>query len=167
MLFGDPNDFAVEIYHEPFSPGDLGFGRMRIFIQNVSIGIIEEKNCSLFHAIERVGEAAEALPTLWDKRFSKHTDEEIFNWLDAILYSGEISDVTEKNIHRFDFLTNTGEQFDDSRTFIVSLPDSTVRILFFKEEKFGSATCQASTFRSVAASLVRWFKEETSAKNDV
>ena len=99
MLFGDPNDFAVEIYHEPSSPSWLGFGRMRIFVQGVSIGEIEEQHCSLFHAVERIIEVAENLPTLWDARFSQHTDEEIFSWLDAILFSGEISDADEKNIH--------------------------------------------------------------------
>ncbi len=166
MLFGEPNDFAVEIYHEPSSPSWLGFGRMRIFFQGISIGEIEEQHCSLFHAVERISEVAKALPTLWDTRFSQHTDEEIFSWLDAILFSGEISDTDEKNIHRFDFLTNTGEQFDDSKTFIVSCPDGNVRILFVKEGKFGSATCQASTYLSVAASLYHWFKEETSTKHD-
>lgn len=167
MLFGTPSDFAVEIYHEPDSSRELGFGRMRIFIQGISIGDIEEQHCSLFHAVERIGEVAEALPTLWETRFSQHTEEEIFSWLDAILFSGEISEVGEDNIHRFIFLTNTGELFDDVKTFIISPPNGSVRILFLKNDKFGSATCQAPTYVSVAASLGHWFKEQTIGRDHI
>ena len=91
MLFGDPSDFAVEIYHEPSSAEWRGFGRMCIHIQSKTIGNVDEQDCSLFHAVERIVEAAQKLPSLWDVRFTQHTDEEIFSWLDALLYSGEIT----------------------------------------------------------------------------
>lgn len=161
MLFGDPLDFAIEIYHEPTSPKWLGFGRMRIIVQGRNIGIIEEEHCSLFHAVNRIIEVAKSLSTLWDPRFSEHTNEEIYYWLDAILYSGEISGTHEKNIDRFDFLTNTGEQFDDSKTFVISTPEHEVRILYFQDKQFGSASCKASTFISAAENLEIWFQTET------
>lgn len=77
-----------------------------------------------------------------------------------MLYSGEIQG--EEGLSRFDFLTNTGEQFDDSKTFIVRRPDGVVRILFFKDQRSGSASCSEATFASAAAGLSQWFKEQTS-----
>lgn len=161
MLFGEPSDFAVEIYHEPSSPDWIGYGRMCIFIQGIVIGKIEAEHCSLFHAVQRIGEVAESLSSLWDTRFTQHTDEEIFSWLDAVLYSGEISDDVENNFHRFDFLTNRGEQFDDSKTFVLCFPADVVRILIFKDQKFSLASCQVKTFLLVATTLGRWFNEQT------
>ena len=138
---------------------------MCIHIQSKTIGNVDEQHCSLFHAVERIVEAAQKLPSLWDVRFTQHTDEEIFSWLDALLYSGEITCENGNDPHRFDFLTNTGEQFDDSKTYIVSLPEGFVRILFFKDKRFGSASCQSATFLLVATSLGHWFKEQTGGRS--
>src|SRR5687767_15318563 len=111
MLFGDPNSFAVEIHHEPGAPKWKGFGRMCLHMQGVTIGNPLEAHCSLFHAVDRIAEVATNLAEQWDERFTERTGEEIFAWLDAILYSGEI-EASEDEVDRFDFLTNTGEQFD-------------------------------------------------------
>ena len=162
MLFGDQSDFAVEIFHEPSSAEWKGFGRMCIHVQGTVIGRINEEHCSLFHAVARISEAAQVLPSLWDEKFSQHSDEEIFSWLDAVLYSGEVQG--EQGLNRFDFLTNTGEQFDDSKTFILRSPDGVVRVLYFKDQRFGSASCRETTFVSVAARLSQWFKEQASER---
>lgn len=161
MIFGNPSDFAVEIYHEPSSAEWNGFGRMCIHVQGTVLGKIDKEHCSLFHAVERIGEVAKDPTSLWDARFTQHTNEEIFSWLDAVLYSGEIS--VEEGLHRFNFLTNTGEQFDDSKAFIVRHPEGVIRILFLTNERFGSASCLETTFLSVANDLGHWFKEQTNA----
>jgi hypothetical protein len=162
MHFGNPDNFSVEIYHEPSSPQWLGFGRMCVHIQGLTFGVIEEEHCSLFHAVERIGEVANILPSLWDDRFAQHTDEEVFGWLDAMLYSGEIS-LESEEINRFDFLTNTGEQFDDSKSFILCSPEGVVRILFQLHDRIivNSASCDAATFLAVSSSLNQWFQAQT------
>lgn len=160
MLFGDPKQFAVEVHHEPEGPRRKGFGRMRIHIQGATIGNVREAHCSLFHAVERVCEVAEQFPRLWHENFSGHTEEEIFAWLDAILYGGEIES-NDSELHRFDFLTNTGEQFDDAKSFIYCTPPGRVHVIYeMRDRVVRSASCEREYFQSAAASLARWFKEQ-------
>jgi hypothetical protein len=165
MIIGNTNDFAVEIYHEPSSPKYLGFGRMCVYGQGKRIGNIEEQHCSLFHAVDRITELAATIHSISDERFTQHTDEEIFAWLDAILFSGDISDKDEV-VHRFIFLTNTGEQFDDSKTFIVCFPKSNLIKIIYKELNqqdkniVRSVKFNMNTFQAVSANLRQWFNSQ-------
>lgn len=163
MVFGDPNSFAVEVHHEPMVPSWKGFGRMCLHMQGVTIGNPLEADCSLFHAVERIAEVATDLTELWDGRFAEHTGEEIFAWLDAILYSGEI-EASKDEVARFDFLTNTGEQFDGFKTFIYCTPDDAVCVLFRdRDDIVRTATCTGIEFRAVAAQLEQWFRTQVAA----
>ena len=157
MLFGNPANFAVEIHHEPMAPKWKGFGRMCVWIQGLMIGDPNEVHCSLFHAVKRITEIAVRLSEQWDERFTGHTAEEIFAWIDAILYSGEIA--ASDTVNKFDFLTNTGEQFDDFKSFIYCTPDGLVCIPFQGRDAIvRTPSCKQSEFRAVASELEQWFK---------
>jgi hypothetical protein len=160
MIFGDPTSFAIEIHHEPSAPRWKGFGRMCLHMQGVTIGNPLEAHCSLFHAAERIAEVATHLAEQWDERFAGRSGEEIFAWLDAILYSGKI-EASENDVARFDFLTNTGEQFDGFKTFIYCTPDDTVCVLFrSRDDSVRTATCTGTEFRAVVAQLEQWFRTQ-------
>ena len=159
MIFGQPPDFAIEAYHEPSGPEWGGFGRMSIEIQGTPLGDIRENHCSLFHATDRFRELHLAIEALWDESFAGLSDSEIFAALDEALYIGDES--RWERYGRFDFLTNTGEQFDGTKTFIVCRPDGRVHILYrLRDDTLGSASCSAQLFRSAAASFVCWFGEQ-------
>ena len=76
MTFGDPKDFAIEAYHEPYGPQWGGCGRMCIHVQGVAVGDIRENHCSLFHATDRIRVVAAGFDSLWDDSFSGRSDEE-------------------------------------------------------------------------------------------
>ena len=160
MTFGQASDFAIEAYHEPYGPEWGGFGRMCIDIQGVRLGDIRENHCSLYAATDRLRTAYPIIDSLWDDSFSGLSDSEIFSALDQALYLSDTSDW--ERFERFDFLTNTGEQFDDSKTYLVCRPGGRVHILYdrFRDVGFGSASCRALTFRRVASSYVDWFDEQ-------
>ena len=160
MIFGEPTDFAIEAYHEPSGPEWGGFGRMCIAIQGIRLGDIRENHCSLFHATDRLRKAYPTIEALWDESFSGLSDAQIFAALDQALYLADVSDW--ERYGRFDFLTNTGEQFDDSKTYIVCRPDGRVHIIYyrFRDDTLGSASCSARSFRSAAESFVCWFEEQ-------
>jgi hypothetical protein len=164
MLFGEPSDFAIEAYHEPSSPRWTGFGRMAITIQGVRLGDIREDHCSLFHAVDRFRELYPAIENLWDEAFGDLSDAEIFNVIDEARYTGE-PDEGRSCYLQFDFLTNTGEQFDSCKTFIVCRPGGTVHVLYLQlQDAFrGSASCSVDSFRRVSANFVRWFDEQVAA----
>lgn len=160
MTFGQTTDFAIEAYHEPYGPKWGGFGRMCIDIQGVRLGDIRENHCSLFHAADQFRKLSPSIQFLWDESFAGLSDAEIFAALDRALYLADESDWGRYG--RFDFLTSNGEQFDDSKTFIVCRPDGRVHILYhrFRDDIFGSGSCSFQTFREVADSFVRWFDEQ-------
>ncbi|MDZ4401712.1 hypothetical protein [Prosthecobacter sp.] len=159
MTFGQPTDFSIEVYHEPSGPEWGGFGRMAIVVQGVELGDIRENHCSLFHAADRLRELPPIIGNFWDESFDGLSDAEIFAVVDQALYGSD--DSNAERYRRFDFLTNTGEQFDDSKTFIVCRPDGRVHILYqLRDDTSGSACCLAQTFRQAAESFVCWFDEQ-------
>ncbi len=157
MTIGAPKYFAIEAYHEPSGPQWGGFGRMAIDIQGVRLGDIREYHCSLFHAVDRFRQVYPRIESLWAESFDGLSDVEIFALIDT-RYTGE---PCEEDYSPCDFLTNSGEQFDDAKTFIVCRPDGHVHILYqLRDGTIGSASCSASSFREVAEAFVCWFDEQ-------
>ena len=159
MIFGEPTDFAIEAYHEPSGARWAGFGRMSIDIQGVRLGNIHEKHCSLFHAADRLRDLPPTIAELWEEAFNGLSDAEIFAVVDEALYRASTGNWARYG--RFDFLTNTGEQFDNLKTFIVCRPDQRISILYqLPDDKLGAASCSAQSFQNTSASFVRWFDKQ-------
>jgi hypothetical protein len=169
MIFGQPSDFAIEAYHEPSGPDWGGFGRMCIHIQGTVLGDIRENHCSLFDATRRFSELRSSIETLWDTSFAGLADAEIFSLLDRALYqdhgqSSEQMSSDWKRLSQYVFLTNTGEQFDDSSTFIVCRPEGIVTVIYrLRDDTLGSVACRLESFRAVAEAYVQWFDEQVRA----
>ncbi len=160
MTFGDTKDFAIEAYHEPSGPQWGGCGRLCIHIRGTRLGNIRDNHCSLFHATDRFRELSGVVASLRDESFTGLSTHEIFAIIDRELYTGELSD-NRSSYTAFDFLTNTGEMFDATKTFIVCNPDGHVHILYqLRDDLFGSGSCSVSTFRRIADAYVAWFDEQ-------
>lgn len=160
MIFGDPKDFAIEAYHEPYGPQYGGFGRMCIHIQGVCLGDIRDNHCSLFHATDRIREVAADFESLGHASFAVLSDAEVFALIDSEMYTGEASE-SEPSYAACDFLTNTGEMFDGTKTFIIFRPPNRIHIPFrLRDDTFGSASCSVPIFRRVANAYVSWFEEK-------
>ena len=169
MIFGNPIDFAIEAYHEPSGPQWGGHGRFCIHIQGTRLGDIRANHCSLFHATdcfrELIGLPMQArggrrTETLWDETFRGLDDTEIFRLIDHALFTGEPSEQGEKYAP-FDFLTNTGEMFNGTKTFIACSPDGRVRILYqLRDGSIGSGIFSVESFQTVANGFVSWFDEQ-------
>lgn len=169
MTFGNPEDFAIEAYHEPAGPQWGGFGRFCIHVQGTRLGNIRDNHCSLFDATncfrELIGlpmrpEGRHTIETLWDDSFTGLSDIEVFALVDHALFTGNPSDDLPEYAP-FNFLTNTGEMFNGTKTFIACSPDGSVHILYqLRDDTLGSGTCSVETFRMVADAYVRWFDEQ-------
>ena len=160
MIFGDTKDFAIEAYHEPSGPQWGGLGRMCIHIQGNRLGNIRDNHCSLFHATHRFRELAGTIESLWNESFTGLSSPEIFALIDRELYTGEPSE-SRPRYAPFDLLTNTGEMFDGTKTFITCSPSGRVHILYqLRNDTLGSGSCSTQTFRSVADAYVHWFDEQ-------
>jgi hypothetical protein len=159
MRFGDPTEFAIDAFHEPAGPEWAGFGRMCIYVESVALGDLSDKHCSLFHVVERFREISTSAEALWDDSFTGLSDPQVFAVLDDALFIG--SEPQWERYGRFDFLTNTGEQFDGFKTFIVCSPARQVHVLWqSRDGSFGSGVCSSAAFRGVAEAFVVWFDEQ-------
>jgi hypothetical protein len=169
MMFGQPTDFAIEAYHEPSGPEWGGCGRLCIHIQGTTLGDIRDNHCSLFQVTDRFRELVglpmlhrygETIETLWHESFDSLSDTEIFGLIDQARYVGEPSE-SGPRYDVFDFLTNTGEMFNSTKTFIACHPNGNVHILCqFRDNTFGFFACGVRSFRSAADTYVRWFDEQ-------
>ncbi len=160
MTFGDPKDFAIEAYHEPYGPQYGGFGRICIHVQGVCLGDIRDNHCSLFHSTDRLREVAADFESVGDASFAALSDAEVFALIDSEIYTGEASE-GEASYAACDFLTNTGEMFDGTKTFIIfRLPDRAHILFRLRDDTFGSGSCSVPTFRRVADAYVSWFEEQ-------
>jgi hypothetical protein len=160
MNFGDTNDFAIEAYHEPYGPQYGGFGRMCIHVQGVSLGDIRDNHCSLFHATDRIREVAANFESLWNDSFAGLSDAEVFALIDREIYTGE-GLASGPSYTACDFLTNAGEMFDGTKTFIIFRSPARLQILFrLRDDMFGTVSCSVPTFLRVADAYVRWFEEQ-------
>jgi hypothetical protein len=74
MTFGDPEDFAIEAYHEPSGHQWGGFGTFCVHVQGTPLGNIRDNHCSLFHASNRIRQLAGIVESLWDESFSGLSD---------------------------------------------------------------------------------------------
>ena len=163
MTFGDPKDFAIEAYHEPSGLRWGGCGRMCIYIQGVCLGDIRDNHCSLSQATNRIRKVAADFESLSDASFSALSDEEVFALIDREIYAGEASE-SKPSYAACDFLTNAGEMFDGTKTFIIFRPPDRVHIFFrLGDDSFGSGSCSVQTYRGVADAYASWFEEQVRA----
>jgi len=135
---------------------------MCIHIKGIALGDIRDNHCSLFHATERLREVAVNCESLWDHSFAGLSDAEMFALIDREIYVGEASK-SGPSYAACDFLTNTGEMFDGTKTFIIFRPPDRLHILFrLRDDTVGSASWSVPTFRRVADAYVRWFEKQVS-----
>ena len=163
MIFGDPNDFAIEAHHEPSGAQWGGFGRLCIYINGNAIGDIRDNYCSLFAITNRFRELPTEIGSLWSDRFTGLTDDQIFRVIDDVLYIGSDHDIGA-NFGRFDFLTNTGEMFNATKTFLYCESGSLVHLLYRVNDGVPqSGACDIELFTSTSNEYVRWFDHQVEA----
>lgn len=141
---------------------------MCLHLSTFRMGDVASRHCSLFHAVDRFRELLSPNPSepeqrllqsLWDESFNALSDTAIFGILDREVFSGptlgEPADAA-----RFDFLTNTGEMFNRTKSFIVCDPDFRVRILFEADDSRPQSISRPfDEFIQAAESFVRWFDQ--------
>jgi hypothetical protein len=166
MFIGDPQTFAIECYHDPISNETRRvFGRMCIHSGGNVLGDITEPACMLNVTESHLESVMGTLSLLDDPTLSNKNDLEMFELLDRSLYRGDNRTNAEvamdaKRYRKFDFLTNGGGSFDDTKSFIIHSGDH-VRILFTgRDDKLQSIRVHTDVFRKVMGDFLKWLKKE-------
>lgn len=98
------------------------------------------------------------------------SDESLFELLDHALYRGDESTTAQvvtdaERFFKFNFLTNGGESFDNTKSFIVAQQNQ-LRLLFQNSSgNFSSVHIAREDFTATVNAFLAWHTAE-SAKND-
>ena len=169
MQFGRLSEFAIECLHEPI-PNESGqvFGRMCLWIESERVGDFDEPACMLNVTAVRLQQALRKLPDIEEPTFVRLADAEVFRVLDDALYQDRgqtsaqvVADSTR--YWKYDFLTNGGESFDKTKSFIC-VDGEGVRLIF--EQLEGSASriiggrVPATEFTRVVSEFLQWIEAQ-------
>ncbi len=166
--FGEPSVFGIECVHEPMpNPRGYVFGRMCLWFESDVLGDLHEPACMLDVTAVHLKDLLDRINALEVPELIALTDSALWERLDTALYRDDNRTNVEvaadaRRYSNFNFLTNGGESFDGSKSFIVA-SDTCVRILF----KNGGADCSLVgkrvnryVFVEALQSFLTWLQEE-------
>jgi hypothetical protein len=179
VLFGDPNEFAIEAVLEPGPEypavqGTSLFGRMCVWMRGRSVGRFDEPCCGLGAPARSFVEVDTALGTLWDDRFEALAPDEIFDWLDAHCFAAyrhttlpfdEWPDDPPPSLWRFSILINWSEAFDGWKVFLLQPSKERLMALVLTRDAEHVEVYEFSTgaFRSAVRAFARWLDDQEDA----
>ena len=166
MLIGDFKSFAIEVHHEPIpNASKRVFGRMCIHACGVTLGDINEPACMLNVTEGHLSDVLRRFAMLDDVTVDTLDDRAAFDFLNQALYldddrtTDEIQRDSERYF-RFDFLTNGGESFDRTKSFVTKSGDM-ARILFTDEtDTFRVARVPQVEFCERISEFLSWVEQE-------
>jgi len=160
--FGNPDQFAIVCAHDPFgSEPHQVFGRMCIRARDTVLGDFDEPACMLNVTARHLQTTLNRLPQMDSAPFMGQSDALVWDIIDRALYldddrSAEEVVADSDRYSRYDFLTNGGESFNNSRSFIV-LDGDRVRLLFKKNDApLESMSVEVEYFCTVIRSFLEW-----------
>ncbi|MEM7430485.1 MAG: hypothetical protein AAF351_00970 [Pseudomonadota bacterium] len=167
MLIGEKQTFAIECYHDPL-PNESGhvFGRMCVWLGSKSLGDITEPSCMLSATERCLAELLERLDSLDDPMMRGLSDRDSYNLLNRLLYEDDVRSDEQVSLDadrfaKFDFLTNGGESFDHSKSFIAISGDQLLIVFDDENTGFGSGKVSRSAFRLVVKGFLGWVVNES------
>ena len=164
MLIGDRNTFAVEFSNQ-LTPNtrEHVFGRMCVRAQGCRLGDMVGPLYMLDVPGSILRELIGRLDSLDDVSLADISDRDVFNLLKSARHGAGDSGLPLLDIEsfdKFDFLTNAGESFDGTLSFIVGGGDY-LRLLFTDEKKMFHATrVEQRAFVRTVAEFLRWMDEQ-------
>ena len=160
--FGDKAQFAISCVHEPFgSEPRYVYGRMCIRSGDKSLGDFHEPACMLNVTASHLHGVLERLPNLSADVFSGLGEASIWETIDRAIYRNDDRPMEEivadaGRFFQYDFLTNGGESFDKSKSFIFR-EDDKVSILFIEDDKvLDSIVVSIDSFYSAVKGFLDW-----------
>jgi hypothetical protein len=162
MQFGNPNTFAIECHHDPIpNPTQRVFGRMCICAGEKVLGNIDEPACMLNVTEAHLQGLTQRLLELENRELATMSALDAFTLFDFAIYldddrSMEQVESDALRYFKYDFLTNGGESFDGTKSFIHSM-GNTVRILFTdRSDRFHSMLVEREEFEFVINQFLSW-----------
>jgi hypothetical protein len=160
--FGDQSRFAIVCVHEPLGSEPCHvYGRMCIRAGDKILGDFDESACMLNVTASHLQAILERLPKIDSDTFQGENEAFVWKTIDKAIYQDDDRSKEEvvadsERYFRYDFLTNGGESFDNSKSFIVR-DGNTVSILFKMDDNvLKCIAVDVDTFRIVVKGFLDW-----------
>jgi len=172
MIFGDKNIYAIEVYHKPLDNGSFYMtGRMCIHLFGKIFGDINEEDCWLDGVYMTLVEKNNNLDLL-EYDFNLDNDYNIFKFLDDKLYidmnrTSEQIKIDAEIYGKFGFMTNMGESFDHTKSFIYMDYKNNIHILYQIHDYKDEIICNELdklTFKTITNEFIKWFEKTEKEK---
>lgn len=166
MLIGDKDTFAIECYHDPMpNESRRVFGRMCVWVGGKSLGDITEPSCMLNVTEGQFEGLLNRIDSIDDPALRGLRDREAYNYLNRLLYedderSDEQVSLDAERFAKFEFLTNGGESFDRSKSFIAKTGDQLLVVFDDEVTGFASGKVPRSAFKLVVKGFLGWVSSE-------
>ena len=183
MIFGDKNIYAIEVHHKPLDNGPFYMaGRLCIHLFNIEFGDINEEDCSLAEPYMRLNEIINNFDLIkYD--FKLNNDYDIFHFFDHELYVGDDygkwgfldkeyynkikwkeleGKEINKKLYKYDFMTNEGEMFNNTKSFIYMDIKEIIHILFQVHDDMDEIRCNKinkNIFYNISSEFIEWYEE--------
>ncbi|GHC06129.1 Imm42 family immunity protein [Cerasicoccus arenae] len=163
MDFGKREVFAIEAYATKVdSKRQWVFGRMCCWVNGLPLGNVNQPMCMLNVTADFLRVKLRTLDNLSNSTLSSLTARMAFKCLDQALYTEGIEPIDDPlgdNFdYRYDFLTNGGESFDGSKSFIVRA-EQQVQIIFCNDgDEIQSGTVSVDAFQESVSAFLRWIE---------
>ena len=173
MIFGDKSIYAIEVYHKPLDNYSFYMaGRMCIHLYNKSFGDINEEDCALAELYMTLVEKTRNV-NLLKYDFNLNNDYNVYQFLEEKLYIDRIERTNEQiNIDselywKFSFMTNMGETFDNTKSFIYMDNKNNIHILYQIHNNTDEIFCNEldrTTFETVSNDFIKWYERTEKEK---
>jgi len=175
MIFGDKDEYAIEVYHEPLDNNSFYMtGRMCLHFYGEPFGDINYAGyvgsfCVTYRCLLEKINDLESIKY----NFDLETDVNIFDFLNVKLYMADDETtyeqivIDDKKYRKYDFLTNGGEMFDGTISFIYLDNNEKIHILYqihYKNDEIICIQLDKETFINVTKEFIKWY-ESTSNIN--
>jgi hypothetical protein len=165
MIFGNKNIYAIEVYHEPLDDTILLTGRLSLHLYSKTFGDINDEYCDLSQPYEFLLDKIKHLDKL-EYEFGLNNDNDIFKFLDNKLYMDEERTMEQiKNdtnfYFKFCFLTNAGEMFDRTKSFIYMDKEKIIHILYqIDDNQIICVKIDNEIFKKTTSDFIEWYEEK-------
>jgi hypothetical protein len=139
---------------------------MCLWIAGYSLGDINEPACMLNVTEGYLQKLLQRIDSLADPLLNELSDREAFVFLNRALYaddgrSDEQVSSDASRFAKFEFLTNSGESFDRTKSFVMA-DEENLRFIFEDDSRgFASARVARKTFMSAVQGFLWWIAKES------
>ena len=165
MIFGLKSDFAIEAYCDWIDDDKkYVFGRMCCWSNGKPLGDIDEADCMLDVTAVFFESLLKRLDQLENSVLNELSDSQLYKFIDCKIYEDDERSIDQvisdaETYYKYDFLTNGGESFDCSKSFIL-VDGNFCRILFNDDRSKENVFTRVSKtgFISAVSDFLLWYE---------